>query len=168
MQSKPITSHPQLFCSLTILFFIWGSVTILNDLLVPLFKNSFHLSYFDALLIQFSFFIAYFLMALPMTYILNKLQYKKSLIIGLSIILFGCWFFVIAYHKNSYHLFLFALFILASGVVMLQVSANTLITLLGDTDTSSARLTLAQGFNSLGYIATPLLLASVFTLNKLP
>ncbi|WP_264769526.1 sugar MFS transporter [Coxiella burnetii] len=156
-KSKQFTTQPALFSTIVILFFIWGFITLLNDLLIPLLRERLHLSYGQAMLVQFSFFFTYFLMSLPMAFLLNKLKYQKGIIVGLFIIALGCLIFIPADLTLIYRVFLFGLFILASGIVMLQVSANPLITLLGPTKTSSARLTLAQGINSLGYVIAPLI-----------
>ena len=164
----PIASNLKLFSGISILFFVWGVVTILNDLLVPIFKEQFHLNYFSALLVQFMFFLAYFMMALPMVKLLNRWQYKKSIIFGLMIIVLGCVIFLLAKQSSTYQIFLYGLFILACGVVMLQVSANTLITLLGAHQSASARLSLAQGINSFGYVLTPLLVSTFISVVFLP
>ncbi len=164
----PLSSSPKLFFGVSVLFFVWGVATILNDLLVPVFKQQFHLNYFSALLVQFMFFLAYFIMALPMVKLVNRWQYKRSTIFGLLIIIAGCLVFLLAKQSATYQLFLLALFVLACGVVMLQVSANTLITLLGNRQSASARLSLAQGINSCGYVLTPLLVGAFISIATLP
>lgn len=156
-RGEKITTQPVLFSVLILLFFIWGFITLLNDLLIPLLREKLHLSYGEAMLVQFIFFFTYFLMSIPMALLVNKLKYKKGIIVGLLIIALGCVTFVPASITLIYRIFLFGLFILATGVVVLQVSANPLVTLLGNVRTSSARLTLAQGVNSLGYVIAPLL-----------
>jgi FHS family L-fucose permease-like MFS transporter len=163
MQKQQFSSNPVLFSGVSVLFFIWGVVTILNDLLVPIFKQEFSLGYAGALLVQFAFFITYFIMSLPMSSMVNKLRYKNSILFGLAIIIVGCLLFIFAHYINKYYLFLIGLFVLATGVVMLQVSANTLVAGLGSEKTSSARLTLAQGINSLGYVITPLIVGAIIT-----
>ncbi len=158
-----LTNNRSLFSVMIILFFIWGFITLLNDLLIPVLRNRLNLDYSQALLVQFVFFITYFVMSLPMASILNRTNYKKSIIFGLSIISVGCFIFVPADLQIVYWVFLLGLFVLASGVVMLQVSANPMVTLLGDERTASARLTLAQGINSLGYALAPWILGGVIT-----
>ncbi len=162
-----LTSSAPLFSGMVVLFFIWGFITILNDLLIPVLKARLGLSYAESMLVQFCFFFTYFIMSLPMAWLVNKLNYKKSMILGLMIIALGCLVFIPADLELVYGVFLFGLFILATGVVMLQVSANPLVTLLGDIDTSSARLTLAQGFNSLGCVIAPLLVAGLIVSSHL-
>lgn len=157
MKRRHLTNQPLLFSIMVVMFFIWGFITLMNDLLIPNLKQSFDLNYAQALLIQFCFFTTYFIMSVPMSRILNRLAYKKSLLLGLLIIIIGCLLFIPATHLRIYALFLFGLFILASGIVMLQVAANPLVTILGDHTTSPARLTLAQGVNSLGYVLAPFL-----------
>ncbi len=165
---KRLTSQPKLFSSLIVLFFIWGFITLLNDLLVPVLKQSFSLNYTQAMLIQFAFFLTYFIMSLPMANLLDRWQYKKAIIIGLIIIAVGSCCFIPADLMHTYPLFLLALFVLATGVVMLQVSANPLVTLLGATDTASARLTLAQAINSFGYVIAPIIVAGIISAQNLP
>jgi FHS family L-fucose permease-like MFS transporter len=163
MMNKKLTTQPALFSVMVILFFIWGFITLLNDLLIPILKEKLHLTYSEAMLVQFWFFLTYFIMALPMVWILNRLRYKKSIVLGLLIIALGCFIFIPADSTLTYGLFLFAFAILASGIVMLQVSANPLVTLLGPPETGAARLTLAQGINSLGYVLAPLVATHLIT-----
>ena len=158
---QKMTTQLPLFTAMVVLFFIWGFITLFNDLLIPVLKSKLHLSYGEAMLVQFCFFLTYFVMSLPMAWLLNKLDYKKSIIVGLLIIAIGCLIFIPADLKRMYAVFLLGLFILATGVVMLQVSANPLVTLLGATETSPARLTLAQGINSLGYVIAPILVGGL-------
>lgn len=165
---EKFTNQPALFSSMVIVFFIWGFVTLLNDLLVPVLKQNFHLSYAQAMLVQFCFFVTYLIMSLPMASVVNRLHYKKGILLGLLVIAAGCLVFLPAQHLGVYALFLLALFVLATGVVILQVSANPLVTVLGPNQTSSARLTLAQGINSLGYVMAPFLVAGIATAANLP
>lgn len=165
-KDKVFTNSPLLFSIMVSFFFIWGFITLINDLLIPVLKQYFQLNYTEAMLIQFCFFFTYFVMSIPMAKIVNRIYYKKSLSLGLLIMMIGCLAFIPAQHTHIYYLFLLALFILATGVVMLQVSANPLVTLLGCSKTSSARLTLAQGINSLGYVLAPLLVGGFIAHNK--
>lgn len=167
MKQERITTHPALFSAMVTLFFIWGFITLLNDLLIPVLKERLELDYTQSMFIQFCFFITYFIMAFPMSSILNRIGYKKSILFGLLIIAIGGIIFIPATLILDYNIFLIALFILAMGVVMLQVSANPLMVALGDKKTSSARLTLAQGFNSLGYVVAPLLVGGIIVSSKL-
>lgn len=155
---KKMTNEPYLFSATILLFFFWGFVTILNDLLIPIMKERFQLTYTKAMLVQFCFFFTYFLMAIPNAKLLNKLNYKKTILVGVFVLSLGCLLFIPASIWNTYYVFLFALFVLASGVVILQGAANPLVTLLGPRKTSSARLSLAQGFNSFGTVIAPIFL----------
>lgn len=164
--SAPVTSHAQsqnyqdknysfALTSLTTLFFMWGFITCLNDILIPHLKAVFNLTYVQAMLVQFCFFGAYFLMSLPSGYIVKKVGYKKGIVIGLLIAAVGCILFYPAASLHSYPVFLFALFVLASGITLLQVSANPYVSLLGSPKTASSRLTLTQAFNALGTTVAP-------------
>ena len=141
--------------SLTTLFFMWGFITCLNDILIPHLKGVFDLSYSQAMLIQFCFFSAYFLVSLPSGFIVKKLGYQKGIVIGLVIAAVGCLSFYPAASMHSYPAFLLALFILASGITLLQVSANPYVSMLGEARTASSRLTLTQAFNALGTTIAP-------------
>jgi FHS family L-fucose permease-like MFS transporter len=143
--------------SLTTLFFMWGFITCLNDILIPHLKGVFDLNYTQSMLIQFCFFGAYFLVSLPAGSLVKKLGYQKGIVIGLVIAALGCLMFYPAAAVHSYPLFLGALFVLASGITLLQVSANPYVTLLGPTKTASSRLTMTQAFNSLGTTVAPYL-----------
>ncbi|MEQ1620918.1 MAG: L-fucose:H+ symporter permease [Methylococcales bacterium] len=142
---------------LTSLFFMWGFITSLNDILVPHLKAVFTLSYTQAMLIQFCFFTAYFVMSVPAGYLVEKINYKGGIIVGLLIAGSGCLLFYPSAGLHSYPLFLTAFFVLASGITLLQVSANPYVTVLGDPATASSRLTMTQAFNSLGTTIAPYL-----------
>jgi len=141
--------------SLTSLFFIWGFITCLNDILIPHLKGVFNLSYSQAMLVQFCFFGAYFVVSLPSGYLVKKLGFQKGIVLGLIIAAIGCFSFFPAASMHSYPVFLAALFILASGITLLQVSANPFVSILGKAETASSRLTLTQAFNSLGTTIAP-------------
>ncbi len=141
--------------SLTSLFFMWGFITCLNDILIPHLKGVFDLSYSQAMLVQFCFFSAYFLVSLPAGIIVKKLGYQKGIVIGLVIAAIGCIGFYPAASMHSYPVFLLALFVLASGITLLQVSANPYVSMLGAAKTASSRLTMTQAFNSLGTTVAP-------------
>ncbi len=148
---------------LTSLFFMWGLITSLNDILVPHLKAAFELDYVEAMLIQFCFFGAYFVMSFPSGYLVEKRGYKQGIIIGLAAAGAGCLMFYPAAGMRSYPFFLVALFVLASGITLLQVAANPYVTILGRPESASSRLTLTQAFNSLGTTLGPYL-GSLFIL----
>ncbi|WP_371189090.1 sugar MFS transporter [Thalassotalea maritima] len=141
--------------SLTSLFFMWGFITCLNDILIPHLKGIFDLSYTQAMLVQFCFFGAYFIVSLPAGNLVKKVGYQRGIVTGLIIAAIGCLIFYPAATLHSYPVFLFALFVLASGITILQVSANPYVSCLGRPETASSRLTLTQAFNSLGTTVAP-------------
>ncbi|WP_105214038.1 sugar MFS transporter [Pseudoalteromonas sp. T1lg22] len=142
--------------AMTTLFFLWGFITVLNDLLIPRLKAVFDLSYTEAMLIQFCFFGAYFIMSLPAGYLVKRFGYKNGVVSGLLIASTGCLLFYPAVAVHEYWLFLGALFVLASGVTILQVSANPYVAALGPAKTAPSRLNLAQALNSLGTTVGPI------------
>lgn len=141
--------------SLTFLFFIWGFITCLNDILIPHLKGIFDLSYTQASLVQFCFFGAYFIVSLPAGWFVRRAGYQRGIVVGLLIAASGCVLFYPAAATQTYELFLGALFVLASGITLLQVSANPYVTALGNAETASSRLTMTQAFNSLGTAIAP-------------
>lgn len=143
------------FGVVTAVFFMWGFITVLNDVLVPHLKSVFALDYTRVMLIQFCFFGAYFLMSLPAGKVVSRLGCKDSIILGLVITGLGALGFLPAATLPSYPLFLTALFILASGITLLQVAANPYVSLLGPPQGASSRLNLSQAFNSLGTALAP-------------
>ena len=148
------------------LFFIWGSATSLNDILIPKLKGLFRLSYADSMLIQFAFFTAFAIVSVPAGALVARLGYGKGNVVGLAVMAAGCLLFVPAASMGVYGLFLAALFVLAGGITILQVAANPLIANLGEAANASSRLTLAQAFNSFGttiapYIGARLILAPI-------
>lgn len=140
---------------LTSLFFLWGFITSLNDILIPHLRAMFTLSYTQAMMVQFCFFAAYLVMSFPAGYLVEKLGYKRGIIIGLLTAGCGCLLFYPAAAVVSYPFFLGALFVLASGITLLQVAANPYVTVLGKPETASSRLNLTQAFNSLGTTLAP-------------
>ena len=150
------TDYPMAMVVLTVIFFMWGFLTCLNDILIPHLKSIFQLSYAQVMLVQFTFFGAYFLMALPAGKLVAGLGYKKGIVAGLAIAGVGALGFWPAAGQHSYPAFLGALFVLATGITVLQVAANPYVALLGPEATSSSRLTLAQALNSLGTTLAPL------------
>jgi len=141
--------------SLTTLFFMWGFITCLNDILIPYLKGAFNLTFTQAMLIQFCFFSAYFVVSLPAGMVVSRIGYQKGIVLGLGIACLGCVLFFPAAASQVYGIFLLALFVLASGITILQVSANPYVTALGDPKTASSRLTMTQAFNSLGTTVAP-------------
>jgi len=151
-----------------VLFFVFGGITSLNDVLIPKLKELFTLNYTQAMLIQFCFFTAYLVVGIPGARLVKRLGYMRGAVAGLVVMLLGCLLFIPASQGAIYALFLLALFVLASGVVLVQVVANPLISLLGPPQTAHSRLTFAQAFNSLGttvfpYFGSILILGSLAT-----
>lgn len=142
--------------ALTSLFFMWGFITCLNDILIPHLKSVFSLNYTQSMLIQLCFFGAYFIVSLPAGALVKRISYKWGIVVGLVIAAIGCALFIPAASYRVYGLFLGALFVLASGVTVLQVAANPYVTVLGKPETAASRLTLTQAFNSLGTTLAPL------------
>ncbi|MCF1472146.1 MULTISPECIES: L-fucose:H+ symporter permease [Rhizobium/Agrobacterium group] len=142
--------------ALTSLFFLWGFITCLNDILIPHLKNVFQLNYTQTMLIQLCFFGAYFIVSLPAGALVKRISYKWGIVTGLLVAAIGCALFIPAASLRVYGLFLGALFVLAAGVTILQVAANPYVTVLGAPETASSRLTLTQAFNSLGTTVAPI------------
>jgi FHS family L-fucose permease-like MFS transporter len=140
----------------TILFFMWGLLTSLNDVLIPHLKAVYTLTYVQAMLVQFCFFGAYFIVSLPAGMLIKKIGYQNGAVAGLTIAAAGCALFYPA-ATSGYTLFLIAFFVLAGGITILQVAANPYVAVLGDPRTASSRLTLTQAFNSLGTTVAPFL-----------
>src|SRR5512137_785512 len=152
------------FAIMTILFFLWGFMTVFNDVLIPRFKSAFELNYFQAMLVQFAFFGAYSTGALVYFLIsaftgdpIARMGYKNGVVIGLLISATGSALFWPAAVAMSYPMFLGALFIVGLGFAMLQIAANPYVTILGPERTASSRLNLAQGFNSIGTTIGPII-----------
>lgn len=177
--NKPSTdssdqNYTKPFITIIFLFFMWGFITVMNDVLIPHLKEVFELTYFQAALVQFAFFgaffiisLLYFLVSVAKGDIISKLGYKNGIIIGLVLCGIGCALFFPAAQYEKYGFFLSALFVLASGVTILQIAANPYAAILGKPETASSRLNLAQGFNSLGTTLAPfigaLLIYKVFS-----
>jgi FHS family L-fucose permease-like MFS transporter len=148
------------------LFFIFGGITSLNDVIIPKLKELFTLNYTQAMLVQFCFFTAYLVIGIPGAKLVKKIGYMRGAVAGLLTMMVGCLLFIPASQNAVYGLFLFALFVLASGVVIVQVVANPLISLLGKPETTHSRLTFAQAFNSLGTTVFPIV-GSILILGSL-
>lgn len=153
--------------AVTTLFFLWGFITCLNDILIPYLKAIFQLSFAQANLINLCFFGAYFLMSIPAGKLVARIGYKRGMLLGFVVAALGAFLFYPAAAQRVYGLFLGALFVLASGITLLQVSANPYVAILGPPQSASARLTLTQAFNSLGTTIAPLL-GSALILSNLP
>ncbi|HEX6716847.1 MAG TPA: MFS transporter, partial [Pyrinomonadaceae bacterium] len=141
----------------TSLFFMWGFITSLNDILVPHLKSIFDLNYSQVMLVQLAFFSAYLLFSVPWSRVVNKIGYQKTMVVGLITMGIGAAMFVPAAAAPSFPLFLIALMILAAGITGLQVAANPYVIVLGKPETASSRLNLTQAFNSLGTTLAPVL-----------
>ncbi len=144
------------FIFLVSLFFMWAFLTAMNDILIPFVKELFDFGYTEAALVQFCFFGAFALMAIPSAKVLERVGYRKGIVIGLALMGLGALLFFPASIAVYYPLFLGALFVLATGVTMLQVAANPYVAVLGPPNTAASRLNLAQGFNSVAKIIAPL------------
>lgn len=155
MSAHSQQNHTPALVVLTTLFFMMGFITCMNDILIPHLKDIFDLTYVQAMLIQFCFFTAYAIMSIPMGYLVVKIGYKNGVISGFVLTAIGCLLFYPAAGSHSYATFLGALFILASGVTLLQVAGNPYVTLLSKPGKESATLTLVQAFNSLGTTIAP-------------
>ncbi len=140
----------------TTLFFMWGFLTSLNDILIPHLKSIFDLNYTQALLVQFAFFSCYFIFAVPAGRLVEWIGYKRTMVTGLLTMAAGAFLFLPAATAPSFPLFLAALIVLAAGITILQVSANPYVSVLGKPETASSRLNLTQAFNSLGTTLAPL------------
>ena len=155
----PVTTQPPRYgaplATVTTLFFMWGFLTCLNDILVPHLKSIFDLNYTRVMLIQFAFFGAYFIFSIPSAKVVDWIGYQRSMVVGLLTMGIGAFLFVPAASVPSYPLFLAALIVLAAGITCLQVAANPYVTVLGKPETASSRLNLTQAFNSLGTFLAP-------------
>jgi len=148
-------SYGPALATVTTLFFMWGFLTCLNDILVPHLKSIFDLTYAKVMLIQFAFFGAYFIFSIPSAKVIDWIGYQRSMVVGLLTMGVGAFLFVPAASAPSYPLFLGALIVLAAGITCLQVAANPYVTVLGKPETASSRLNLTQAFNSLGTFLAP-------------
>ena len=149
------------------LFFIMGFITVLNDILIPYLKIVFQLGYAQVMLINTCFFGAYFVMSIPSGRIVERIGYKRAMLVGFAVAAVGCLMFYPAAGSRSYPFFLTALFVLASGITMLQVAGNPYVAVLGRPETASARLTLTQAFNSLATFVAPFI-GTALVLKSLP
>jgi FHS family L-fucose permease-like MFS transporter len=149
------------FIAMTCLFFFWGFITVLNDILIPFLKESFDLNYTQAMLVQFCFFGAYFVVSPFAGKLIDKVGYQQGIVMGLLTTAAGCILFYPSASLHMYSLFLFAFFVLASGITILQVAANPYVAALGPETTAASRLNLAQAANSLGTTVGPIVGAAL-------
>ena len=163
-QSK--NNYRTAFIFLTSLFFLWGFITVLVDSLIPRIRDLFTLTYFQAGLVQFAFFGAYFILSIPAGFLLSKIGYKKGIVVGLITMALGCFLFYPAASFREFNIFLLAYFILAGGITVLQVAANPYVAVLGPEAGAASRLNLSQAFNSLGTSIAPILGASFLLSDK--
>jgi MFS transporter, FHS family, L-fucose permease len=167
-ESEKGVDAPDLRLFVFVLFFVFGGITSLNDVIIPKLKDLFTLSYAQAMLVQSAFFAAYFLVSIPASMVVQRVGYMRSAALGVLTMALGCLLFIPASQSGTFAVFLFALFILAAGITTVQVVANPLISLLGAPRTAHSRLTFAQAFNSLGttvfpYVGSILILGSLTT-----
>jgi MFS transporter, FHS family, L-fucose permease len=157
---------PDLRLFIFALFFIFGGITSLNDVVIPKLKGLFELDYGEVMLVQSAFFVAYFIVSLPAAAVVRRIGYMRTAALGLLLMTAGCLLFIPASSSGIFATFLAALFVLAAGITVVQVVANPLISLLGPPATAHSRLTFAQAFNSLGttifpYVGSILILGSI-------
>src|SRR5713101_1161742 len=153
--AAPATTYRGPLAVLTTLFFMWGSLTSLNDVLIPYAQHVFNLSLAKSMLIQTAFFLAYFVFSIPSSKIIDWIGYKKAIVVGLLTMVIACLGFYPAAKIPSFPFFLTALIVLATGITILQVAANPYVAVLGKPQTASSRLVLTQAFNSLGTAVFP-------------
>jgi len=164
MKNQPKPNYTFSLITITVLFFMWGFITCMNDILIPYLKQLFKLKFFEAMLVQFCFFGAYFIGSLLyfiysaiMGDPIHLIGYKKGIIAGIMIAALGCFLFYPAATISSYPLFLSALFILGLGFTVLQITANAYVSLLGSQESASSRLNMTQAFNAFGTTIAPIL-----------
>src|ERR1700692_4515196 len=162
------STHLQVF--VYVLFFAFGGITSLNDVIIPKLKGLFTLTYGEVMLVQSAFFAAYFIISLPAAELVRRIGYMRSAVAGLLTMTVGCLLFIPASSHGLFGLFFVAFFVLASGITTVQVVANPLISILGPARTASSRLTFAQAFNSVGttlfpYVGSSLILGSLATVD---
>ncbi|MCJ2056862.1 MFS transporter [Methylobacterium sp. J-048] len=138
------------------LFFMWGFITVINNTLLPHLRSVFDLSYTQTTLIESVWFIAYFVASIPAAKLIARIGYQRALVVGLGIMALGTLGMVLASHQVSYAITLTALFVIASGITLLQVAANPYVAVVGPPETAPARLNLVQAFNSFGTTLAPL------------
>ncbi|MBI1289252.1 MAG: glucose/galactose MFS transporter [Flavobacteriales bacterium] len=155
MQNPTRPNYSRSFAVVTSLFFMWGFITVLVDSLIPRLREIFELSYFQAGLVQFAFFMAYGLLSIPSGFVLARIGYKRGMLLGLATMGIGCLLFWPAAQLRVFELFMVGYFVLAGGMTLLQVAANPYVSVLGDPRNASSRLNLSQAFNSVGTTLAP-------------
>ncbi|KTF69876.1 sugar MFS transporter [Sphingomonas sp. HT-1] len=155
-QAAPPTQYGRALALLATLFFMWGFITVINGTLLPHLRSVFDLSYFQAALIESVWFIAYFFASIPSAKLIERIGYQKSLVVGLLIMAVGALGMTLAASLPSYGVTLFMLFVIASGITLLQVAANPYVAVIGPSETASSRLNLVQAMNSMGTMLAPL------------
>ena len=153
--ATPVSYAPELRVFVFALFFIFGGITSLNDVIIPKLKGLFTLKYAEVMLVQSAFFAAYFIVSLPAAALLRRIGYMRTAAAGLMLMMLGCLLFIPASRAGLFPLFLGALFVLAAGITTVQVVANPLVSMLGRPQTAHSRLTFAQAFNSAGTTLFP-------------
>src|SRR5205823_11052446 len=153
--NEAAANHVGPLAVLTTLFFMWGSLTSLNDVLIPYAQHVFKIELAASMLIQTAFFSAYFVFSIPAAKIIDWIGYKKAIVVGLLTMVVACLGFFPAAKIPSFPFFLVALILLATGITILQVAANPYVAVLGKPETASSRLNLTQAFNSLGTTIFP-------------
>lgn len=161
INNTPTPAYRPALIALTTLFFMWGFLTSLNDILIPHLKAIFDLNYTQAMLVQTAFFIAYFIMSIPAGIVVSRYGYRTGILVGLGVAALGALLFYPAAALPSFPMFLIALFVLATGITVLQVAANPYVAILGPEKTASSRLTLSQALNSLGHTIGPYIGAAI-------
>ena len=164
--SPTLVNQKAVLAVLSVLFFMWGLITVLNSILMPDLQLVFELSYHEALLLNIAFFGTYFLVSTPAGKLINNVGFRKGIVTGIAIAALGCFVFYFAAENRSYPLFLFALFVLGSGITILQTGANPYVALIGKKERSAARLTLVQAFNSLGALAAAFIGAAMLKMGQ--
>jgi len=154
-KTVPFTSNSGAMAIVTTIFFMWGLITVLNDILIPHLKAIFSLNYTQVMMVQFCFFSSYFVFAFPFGKIVERIGYQKTMVVGLCTSGIGALLFLPAALVASFPLFLGALIVVAAGITGLQVAANPYVSILGDPASASSRLNLAQALNSLGTTIAP-------------
>jgi FHS family L-fucose permease-like MFS transporter len=154
--STPKQGHVFILSMLASLFFIWGFLSVMQDTLVPHLKSVFDLNYTQSLLVSCTWFVTYFIMSLPCAFLLQRIGYKRCLVTGLLVMAAGCLLLLPAAEIAFYPLFLFALFVTASGITLLQVAANPYVAVIGSPQTASSRLNLVQAMNTVGDTVAPM------------
>jgi MFS transporter, FHS family, L-fucose permease len=168
-EQKSTTTVRTIQVTFSVLFFMWGLLTVLNFVLIEHLAFLFQLSYSISTLINLTFFSTYLIVSLRAGSLIKRVGYKRGIIIGWLLSSLGCFVFAIAVYQRSYNIFLPALFVMASGITILQVGANLYVVLFGDSRTAGSRLNLIQGFNSLGTFFAPFLVfEALWALVKLP